>query len=475
MYTWKEMETRSAQPVGTLNVEQLFNFGSSGISSSSLPVMPTTLVERFPEISDFQQVPVGRDMINHALALQYTPSVSNGGNIRTVHSPPTGVSSDLLSSSIPLNEGHKHIASFVHQSRNAGVSLPSACSSNARAFQVPINSFPEGSTESSWCPYSVQEILNYSDDFITGNNHIQRGPIMSSDDNINKQTECWNGVTTEDWKALLNGTIVAGSQWQVIHPAEQSSPGISVCQSQTHQSGPCYPNEIGAVTAATNQFSASTNVVSRSRWQWTLELHERFVDAVNQLGGSEKATPKGILNIMKVEGLTKCHVKSHLQKHRHYTRNSSEGMQENKTTESEDLPSLNQKSGIDFMEALRLQMEVQKQLHEQLQIQRKLQLQIERQGMYLQMMIEKQCKSTMDMFHASSSMEEPTSNLTTSIDKVEHPTSSLAAGTSFTDSNTAHVGDKWKMPEFELTDNNKMDVTISPSPHNYAQISNHDA
>eukprot|EP01018_Ginkgo_biloba_P024279 Gb_26823 [translate_table: standard] len=44
-------------------------------------------------------------------------------------------------------------------------------------------------------------------------------------------------------------------------------------------------------------------------------------------------------------------------------------------------------------EALRLQMEVQKRLHEQLEYQRNLQLQIEEQGRYLQKMFEEQQKT----------------------------------------------------------------------------------
>eukprot|EP00249_Psilotum_nudum_P012183 c23627_g1_i2 orf=497-2107(+) len=61
----------------------------------------------------------------------------------------------------------------------------------------------------------------------------------------------------------------------------------------------------------------------KSRRCWSPELHRRFVNALQQLGGSQVATPKQIRELMKVDGLTNDEVKSHLQKYRLHTRRLS--------------------------------------------------------------------------------------------------------------------------------------------------------
>ncbi|CAL1352012.1 unnamed protein product [Linum trigynum] len=134
------------------------------------------------------------------------------------------------------------------------------------------------------------------------------------------------------------------------------------------------------------------SLASKQRLRWTHELHERFVDAVAQLGGPDRATPKGVLRVMGVQGLTIYHVKSHLQKYRlakFLPDSSSDG---DKKEAGEMLSNLDGSSGMQITEALKLQMEVQKRLHEQLEVQRQLQLRIEAQGKYLKKIIEEQQK-----------------------------------------------------------------------------------
>ncbi|XP_057967682.1 two-component response regulator ARR12-like isoform X2 [Malania oleifera] len=60
----------------------------------------------------------------------------------------------------------------------------------------------------------------------------------------------------------------------------------------------------------------------KPRVVWSVDLHKKFVAAVNQLG-VDKAFPKRILDLMNVEGLTRENVASHLQKYRLYLKRIS--------------------------------------------------------------------------------------------------------------------------------------------------------
>ncbi|KAH7279080.1 hypothetical protein KP509_37G004400 [Ceratopteris richardii] len=66
--------------------------------------------------------------------------------------------------------------------------------------------------------------------------------------------------------------------------------------------------------------SDQTSSQRKPRRCWSAELHHKFVNALEHLGGSDVATPKQIREFMQVDGLTNDEVKSHLQKYRLHER-----------------------------------------------------------------------------------------------------------------------------------------------------------
>ncbi|KAF8411302.1 hypothetical protein HHK36_003849 [Tetracentron sinense] len=141
----------------------------------------------------------------------------------------------------------------------------------------------------------------------------------------------------------------------------------------------------------------------KPRLRWTVELHERFVDAVNQLGGPDKATPKTIMRAMGVNGLSLYHLKSHLQKFRlgkqahrefndHSVRDGERDLQRNSAS-SFGIMGRSMNESLCVNEALRMRMEVQRRLHEQLEVQKHLQMRIDAQGKYMRTILEKACRT----------------------------------------------------------------------------------
>lgn len=214
--------------------------------------------------------------------------------------------------------------------------------------------------------------------------------------------------------------------------------------------------------------SPSGGNINKARVRWTPELHARFVESVTLLGGPDRATPKGILRHMQVEGMSIYHIKSHLQKYRLQavrpagqktpaaaigTTGADPGtsdptyppvvpsphasttvpLLDNKdvhtapatdssaaTTKSADVPAASCEAvtsstslgGPDVVrtqkieEALMKQMDMQKQLHQQLEQQRDLQLSLEAHGKYLQTMIEEQRRGKGSKEEANTAPEE---------------------------------------------------------------------
>ncbi|KAK7395106.1 hypothetical protein VNO78_15648 [Psophocarpus tetragonolobus] len=128
---------------------------------------------------------------------------------------------------------------------------------------------------------------------------------------------------------------------------------------------------------------------AKKRLRWTQELHDRFVESVNRLGGPDSATPKGILKGMKAMGVSELniyHVKSHLQKYRLsklIPESPTRGKLEKRSI-SDILPNFRSLSALQLKEVLQLQTEMQNRLSDKTEVQRSLKLKIKAQGKYME-------------------------------------------------------------------------------------------
>uniref|UniRef100_A0A0D9VMJ7 HTH myb-type domain-containing protein n=1 Tax=Leersia perrieri TaxID=77586 RepID=A0A0D9VMJ7_9ORYZ len=271
--------------------------------------------------------------------------------------------------------------------------------------------YPKVSEQNSWsqeplpgqfvCPTSVD--LFDQQDVATFDQQIQDNIAASPNTNLAKQNEWFSSGTSLRY---LESSVCAGSVLKAVDATSTTPSNYSHYHAQKNTSYSPSFNEL-----CSSNLTSSNIAPTKPRMRWTPELHERFVDAVNKLGG--KATPKAVQKVMKVESLTIYHIKSHLQKYRtvHHR------------------PELTDGRGMETCEGLRVQIGLQKQLHEQLEvplflfgtgkkkeqgfvhlanIQRKLQLQVEEHSKYLAMMIAKQSESLKQLGALPRSLDAPT-------------------------------------------------------------------
>ncbi|XP_057798177.1 protein PHOSPHATE STARVATION RESPONSE 1-like [Salvia miltiorrhiza] len=406
------METKHALPIQRSGPRQISSIGASASLSASFNVPPTVLEETYPRFSESQQVSLERELMQRPPAVVSSLS-SNSGVVGHIFSSSSGISTDLHFSSIQQQqENPPRQSPFISQSTSSRKSVTLPHSVDSQLLQSTASSHFNKENNESWCTDTLPDFLDFPMSTAIQSSQLygsKSSGITIPHEDLGKPNDWqdWadqlitdNDALTADWSGLLADASVADPEPK----HSQQCPSISNQQPHIPQQLPSTSGEICTSGAQ----SSSNAAPGKQRMRWTPELHETFVEAVNKLGGSERATPKGVLKLMKVEGLTIYHVKSHLQKYRtaRYKPETTEESSERKSASIEDLSSLDLKTGIEITEALRLQMEVQKRLHEQLEIQRNLQLRIEEQGKYLQMMFEKQCKSGTDLLKGASSSSE---------------------------------------------------------------------
>ncbi|CAL5404057.1 unnamed protein product [Camellia sinensis] len=413
------MDVRPALFIQRSSEKQLTNMGFSGAISSSFPVFPTPLEENYPKFTDSFQVSSERELMMHSISPRPTPLDSNSGTVGNLFSSASGFSTDVHFSSVSPQARCFHNSPFISQSSSDGASLPPIHSSHSGLHSTQLINYPEGNNDMSWTTDLLQDFLDFPENIPVQNGQVETiTGVMASQEHVKRtdwQEWAHQSISVDDaldldsnWSDIPDDISVPDPKPKVIEPPTD----VFAHQPQVHLHHPIPSGEICPVASP---LSLATQ--NKTRMRWTPELHEAFVEAVNKLGGSER--------VSYTEGCPEAHEcgnPDHLSCKKPPPE-SSEGMSERNLTPIEEITSLDLKASMGITEALRVQMEVQKQLHEQLEagltlwtmvepqckscvligIQRKLQLRIEEQGRNLQMMFEKQKKMEDVRMKASSS------------------------------------------------------------------------
>lgn len=354
-----------------------------------LPALPEVMVPSFPQYSASY---IERGLCRSSITPLNTFLPASSG-LQSTYMSASNFTSDLC-----INNGlpNEKLSSGSHIIAISG--FDTSLSSTHSSYKDDPSSlrmlYPKVSEEIYWVQEPVPGVFDYPASL---NVSDQRNLVVSQemqdiitldhDTHLAKQKE-W--FSSESSGKFLENSGCGGSVLKAVDTRSTAPPNYTYFHMQNNVSSHFNVDEL-----CSDNFPSSDTAPTKSRMRWTTELHELFVGAIIKLGGSEKATPKAVQKIMKVEGLTIYHVKSHLQKYRtvrHRSESSDAGTSTERSGQMDEISSQKLKD-MDTSEGLRTQIGLQKQLHEQLEIQRKLQLQVEEHSKYLEMAIAKQGES----------------------------------------------------------------------------------
>ncbi|KAF4400064.1 hypothetical protein CsatB_011488 [Cannabis sativa] len=226
---------------------------------------------------------------------QPTNNINNSTNNNSVTTKEGDISFNVVSSSPKLALDNK-----LSQRLNgpAGAFLPfSKDNINSRTNNQSFRPLPELALSAS--------VADQKDIIVGEENHKCSSEAERRENSGNNNGNC-GGVIVEMGK----GGVAGNNNCSNINGSDHHHQGVQTINTNN-------TNNNSSSTSNNNQAHR------KARRCWSPDLHRRFVNALQMLGGSQVATPKQIRELMKVDGLTNDEVKSHLQKYRLHTRRPS--------------------------------------------------------------------------------------------------------------------------------------------------------
>ncbi|KAL2466344.1 phosphate starvation response 1 [Abeliophyllum distichum] len=207
--------------------------------SSSFPVLPTTLGERYPKLPDSQQASMERELAQQSPAV-ISPMSSNSGVVGHLFSLSSGFSTDLHFSSVPQQEKHPRQSHLISQSNNNGTSVMFSHSIDSEVLLSTASShFNKEENNSSWCTDSLPDFLDYPISKSIQNNQLERidyGGIAIPSEDLTKHNDWqeWadqlitdNSALTSNWNELLADASIADPEPQALSQSHRFSSRLS--------------------------------------------------------------------------------------------------------------------------------------------------------------------------------------------------------------------------------------------------------
>ncbi|KAF7092002.1 hypothetical protein CFC21_094538 [Triticum aestivum] len=270
--------------------------------SSDINVVPVLSEVTVPSFPEYRTSYIERDMCGS--------SITSFNTLCQPYMSASNFTSDLcINNGSP--KGKLSFGSHVIAISGCDTSLPSAHSSYTGNPDYLRMVYPKVSEEINWGQEPLPGVFEYP---ATIDVSDQRNVIVSQQSqdiitidhitHLAKQKEWYSSGCSEQFLGS------SGSGGSVLKAADANTtpPNYAYFHGQKNRLSSFNVDEL-----CSDNLPCSDTTPTKSRMRWTPELHEKFVDAVDKLGGSEKATPKAVQKVMKVEGLTIYHVKSHLQ------------------------------------------------------------------------------------------------------------------------------------------------------------------
>ncbi|KAF3791040.1 Two-component response regulator-like [Nymphaea thermarum] len=299
-------------------VHKAFNTGASSLSASLKPVKEATA-----SILQFQQGATESNNSDQPVQEKCLPSSEALLTDQELHIDPSLTTEHSQMPSTQLDQETFQAPST--QLEQEGFGAPSS-ESDQEGFQVPSTQIDQGGCVlddyeiSDGCQWLVDEKTNdgISPELKNYTFSDSKSVEITCKSSVCELASCMENSpprlesTENDEEVNSAGECMVDKANDIMHAVDNSQ-GVENLEQKIEKA-----NVKNGTPPITSSMKASKK---KTKVDWTPELHRRFVQAVEQLG-IEQAIPSRILELMKVEGLTRHNVASHLQKYRLHRRHT---------------------------------------------------------------------------------------------------------------------------------------------------------